>query len=204
MSATDAELLTAWAQGDRRSGATLLRRHFDALHRFFANKLGHASEIEDLVQQTLEGAVTARDRFRRDASFRTFLFAIARNVLIKYLRDRKPVDSLDTKSVSLADCGLGLSTVLGLRREQQLLLTGLRRIPIDSQVVLELYFWEQLPAAQVAEVLATSEAGVRGRLRKAKLELRAALDGLARDREELASTVDGLEQWAASLRMVWG
>ena len=57
-----------------------------------------------------------------------------------------------------------------------------------------------LSATQIAVVLDTSEAAIRGRLRKAKLELRAALDGLARNPEELISTFDGLERWAAELR----
>jgi RNA polymerase sigma factor (sigma-70 family) len=196
----DATLLRAWADGDRRSGAALLRRHFDALYRFFANKVGNAAEVEDLVQSTMMACVDARSRFRGDSSFRTFLFAIARNTLLKHLRDRKSDDALDLARTSLADCGLGLSTVLAVRREHELLLMALRHIGVDSQIVLELYYWEQLSANQIAEVLGTSEAAIRGRLRKAKLELRGALDGLARNGEELASTFDGLERWAAELR----
>lgn len=196
----DATLLQAWADGDRRSGAALLGRHFDALYRFFANKVGNAAEVEDLVQLTMMACVDARSRFRGDASFRTFLFAIARNTLLKHLRQRKPVDALDIAQSSVADCGLGLSTVLAVRREHELLLLALRHISVDSQIVLELFYWEQLNANQIAAVLETSEAAIRGRLRKAKLELRAALDGLARNPEELASTFEGLERWAAELR----
>jgi RNA polymerase sigma factor (sigma-70 family) len=202
-SRSDPELFTSWADGDRRAGAELLRRHFDALHRFFTNKVSATAEVEDLVQLTMMACVGARDRFRGDSSFRTFLFAIARHTLLKHLRDRKQTDALDADGESLADHGLGLSTVLGLRREQQLLLTGLRHISVDPQIVLELFYWEQLSATQLAAVLETSEAAIRGRLRKAKLELRAALDGLARDPQELASTLDGLDQWAASLRAQW-
>ena len=200
---SDAELLAAWAEGDRRSGAALLRRHFDALYRFFTNKVAAEAEAEDLVQQTMAACVEASGRYRGDASFRTFLFAIARNVLLKHIRDRKQVESIDAEGQSLADHGLGMSTALGLRREQQLLLTALRHVSIDSQVLLELYYWEQMSATQIAAVLNTSEAGVRGRLRKAKLELRAALDALARNPGELASTLDGLERWAADLRAHW-
>lgn len=196
---TDAELFAAWAGGDRRSGAALLRRHFDALHRFFSNKVASTAEAEDLVQQAMIACVEAHTRFRGDASFRTFLFAIARNTLLKHLRDRRSFDAL-ASDASLADCGLGASTALDLQREQQLLLTALRHVSVDSQIVLELYYWEQLSATEIAAVLATSEPAVRGRLRKAKLELRGALDSLARSPEELASTFDGLERWAASLR----
>lgn len=196
----DATLLQAWADGDRRSGAALLSRHFEALYRFFANKVGNAAEIEDLVQLTMMACVSAHSRFRGDSSFRTFLFAIARNTLLKHLRDRKPAATLDSAHATLAECGMGLSTVLAARREHELLLMALRHIGVDSQIVLELFYWEQLNANQIAAVLGTSEAAIRGRLRKAKLELRGALDGLARNPEELASTFDGLDRWAAELR----
>ncbi len=179
-----------------------MRRHFNALHRFFTNKVANAAEAEDLIQETMTAVVQAHAGFRGEASFRTFLFAIARNTLLKHLRDRRSYDPLATDT-SLADCGLGASTVMDLQREQQLLLTALRHTSVESQIVLELYYWEQLSANEIATVLATSEPAVRGRLRKAKLELRAALDQLARNPEELASTLDGLERWAAALRARW-
>lgn len=199
---TDAELLDAWATGDTMSGSRLFDRHYSSIYRFFANKLSAPSEIEDLVQQSLMACVESRVNFRGEASFRTFLFGIARNVLLRYLRDARK-HRVDEASTSLADCGLGVSTVLHLRREQQLLLTALRHIPIDSQIVLEMSYWEQMPAREIGEALGESEAAIRGRLRKAKLELRGALEGLARTRSELDSTIDGLEQWAEGVRAFW-
>lgn len=200
----DTALLAAWAGGDRSAGATLMRRHFDPLHRFFRNKVGRSDDVEDLVQQTMLACLDTRDRFRGDADFRAFVFGIARNTLLKYLRERYKRDVIDADELSLADCGLGISTALRARREQQLLLTALRHISIDAQIVLELRYWEQASAKQIAEALGVSVPTVRGQLREAKLELRAALDRLARDPGELASTVDGLEKWAASLRVQWG
>ena len=88
-------------------------------------------------------------------------------------------------------------------REQQLLLTALRNIPIDSQVVLEMTYWEQMAGKAIAEVLGESEAVIRGRLRKAKLELRGAIEALARTPDELSSTLDGLERWVGALRNYW-
>ncbi|PRQ01154.1 RNA polymerase sigma factor [Enhygromyxa salina] len=199
---TDAELLAAWAAGDTLSGSRLFDRHYSSVYRFFANKLPGPSEIEDLVQQTFMACIESRARYRGDASFRTFLFGIARNILLRYLRDARK-HSVDVASTSLADCGLGVTSVLHLRREQQLLLTALRHIPIDSQVVLEMSYWEQMPAREIGEALNESEAAIRGRLRKAKLELRGAVEGLARTRSELDSTLDGLEQWAEGVRAFW-
>jgi RNA polymerase sigma-70 factor (ECF subfamily) len=102
--------------------------------------------------------------------------------------------------VSAVDVGAGPTTVVGRRREQRLLLEALRRIPIDSQVVLELYYWEEMSASQTAKVLDIPEGTVRGRVRRAKELLRKELTRLARTQKELESTVGDLERWAASLR----
>jgi RNA polymerase sigma factor (sigma-70 family) len=199
----DAALLSAWAEGDARAGSRLFERHYRAVYRFFANKLASLAEVEDLVQQTFMATIDARARFRGDASFKAFLLAIARNLLLKHLRDRRKLESLDAGETSLADCGMGVSTAMQLRREQQLLLTALRHIPIDSQVVLEMTYWEQMGGKAIAEVLGESEAAIRGRLRKAKLELRGAIESLARTPDELSSTLDGLERWVGGLRNYW-
>jgi DNA-directed RNA polymerase specialized sigma24 family protein len=84
---SDQELLRAWRAGDREAGGTLFERHFAAIRRFFRNKVDH--QVEDLVQRTFTACVEARDRFRGDSSFRTYLFAIAHNVLRDHIRRRR-------------------------------------------------------------------------------------------------------------------
>lgn len=199
---TDAELLAAWAAGDGSAGEQLFERHYPAIYRFFVNKLSRPSEVEDLVQQSFMACIESRAAYRGDASFRSYLFGIARNILLKYLRNVR-THSVEPGSSSLADCGLGVSSLVHLRREQQVLLTALRAIPIDSQAVLEMSYWEQMPAREIAAVLNETEPAIRGRLRRAKAELRGAIEAVVRDPSELASTLDGLEDWAASLRAYW-
>lgn len=203
MDEDDAALLSAWGAGDGEAGSRLFTRHYHTVYRFFANKLSGLAAVEDLVQQCFMACIEARARYRGDASFRTFLLSIARNLLLKHLRDRHKHQTLDADEISLADCGLGASTVVGLQREQQLLLTALRRVPIDSQVVLEMNYWEHMSAKDIAAVLGETEPAIRGRLRKAKLELRGAVEALARTPDEVTSTIDGLERWADGLRNYW-
>jgi RNA polymerase sigma factor (sigma-70 family) len=195
----DRALVLAWKAGDRTAGTVLIRRHLPAMHRFFANKVDTASEVEELVQRTFTACAEGIDRFRADASFRTWLFAIARNVLGLWIRARQRAE-VELDSMSIVDLGAGLSTALAAAREQKLLLQALRHIPLESQILLELYYWEDLSAAKLGEVFGVPEGTIRGRIRAAKLDLRAALDGFARAGEDVESTVAGLEDWARSLR----
>ncbi|MCX4246764.1 RNA polymerase sigma factor [Paraliomyxa miuraensis] len=197
---TDLELLDAWRAGDLTAGDKLFNRHFAAIHRFFRNKIV-ADGLEDLVQQTFAACVEGRERFRSDSSFKTYLFGVAHNLLRDHYRaQRREPEVLDFGQSSAVDMGAGPSTVVGKRREERLLLEALRAIPLDSQIVLELYYWEEMSASQTAVVLGIPEGTVRGRVRKAKELLRKELAKLARSPQELETTVGNLERWAANLR----
>jgi RNA polymerase sigma factor (sigma-70 family) len=196
---TDVELLNRWRDGDLGAGDELFNRHFTSVHRFFRNKVQEEA-LEDLVQQTFMASVEGRERFRSDSTFRTYLFGVAHNLLRDHYRRQRKVEVLDFGETSVEDVRVGPNTLIGRRQEQRLLLEALRRIPIDSQIVLELYYWEELSASQTAAVLGIPEGTVRGRVRKAKALLKKKLTVLARSAADLESTVQDLEGWAASLR----
>lgn len=197
---TDLELLDAWRSGDLSAGDELFNRHFVPIHRFFRNKIDEDG-LEDLVQQTFMACVEGRERFRSDSTFKTYLFGVANNLLRDHYRaQRKEPEKIDFGTSSAIDVGAGPSTVVGRRREERLLLEALRNIPLDSQVVLELYYWEEMSASQIAAILRIPEGTVRGRVRKAKEVLKKELAKLARSPKELETTVGNLERWAAALR----
>jgi RNA polymerase sigma factor (sigma-70 family) len=198
---SDADLFERWCGGDERSGSALFDRHFTAVARFFRNKV--ADEFEDLVQQTFTACLESRDRFRRDSSFRTYLFAIANNILRNHYRSRRR-DRIDLDEVSVHDLAPGPSTIMGKAREQQLLVESLRRIPIELQVILELYYWEDMTAKAISEVVGDSEYTIRNRLRRGKELLRRQMEAIAGDAALLESTWGGLERWAAELKAAGG
>ena len=195
----DEELLDAWRGGDAEAGNELFERHFEGVCRFFRNKL--ADGVEALLQRTFLACVESKDRFRGDASFRTYLFTIARNELYTYLtRSSRDHARIEPHEISAFDLGPTPSSIVARRKEQRMLLEALRRIPLDHQVALELYYWEELPASELARVLAIPEGTVRTRLRRAKSLLEQALRDLGSPAPDLASTMAGLEDWARSLR----
>jgi RNA polymerase sigma-70 factor (ECF subfamily) len=194
----DAELLEAWAAGDQEAGERLFERHFESVARFFRNKLPADTAHEDLIQQTFLGCVEAKARFRGDASFRSFLFAIARNQLSKHWRTRSR-DRLDFQTVSAVELDPSPSAVLARDREQRRLLQALRRIPLDHQVALELHYWEAMTAAEIATVLELPLGTAKTRLRRAKQLLEVELAALVSGTKPAEPTGTGLETWAREL-----
>ncbi|HWB75073.1 MAG TPA: RNA polymerase sigma factor [Nannocystaceae bacterium] len=196
----DFTLLEAWRGGDEQAGRDLFERYFDAVYRFFRNKVDDAAE--DLVQQTFMGLVQGKDRFRGDASFRTYVFMIARKRLYTYLRERdRNKDPVEVSTTSVADLGLvSPSRAVLVRQEQQLLLQALRRLPIEMQVALELFYWEELGVGEIADVLETPVGTVKSRLQRARARLDEIIGELSNSEELLRSTLDNFEKWARELQ----
>lgn len=205
---SDAELLESWQDGDREAGNQLVDRHFDAITRFFRNKVCSDDDVAELVGQTFLGCTTGKDRFRGDASVRQYLYAIAQNVLRKYIRARykRSHELLDFATVCVQELApASLSSIVAHKREAQSLVQALREIPVEDQVVLELMYFEGLSGSELASVLGVPEGTVRGRLARGKQRLRERVAVLlASAPQRPAVTPEQLDAWAASLRREQG
>ena len=195
----DFELLDRWRQGDLGAGNQLLKRHFDALYRFFTNKV--ADHADDLIQATMMACVRGRDSFRKECGFRAYLFVVARHELYRWIRkNNRSREVFDPSLVSVAALGPSPSSALARRKEQRLLLQALRRIPVELQIVLELHYWESMSTRELAEVMEIPQGTVKSRLRRAREMLEVAMTEISDSQSELRSTLDNLDRWVAGIR----
>jgi RNA polymerase sigma-70 factor (ECF subfamily) len=171
---TDLELLARWRAGDAGAGEQLCGRHFADIYRFFEHKI--PGEADDLTQQTFLSCVKARDQFRAASSFRTYLFTIARNVFYMRLRATPRHQHVDLDVSSLDELVSSPSRELGRQQELARVRAGLRRLPVEQQVLLELHYWHELDAAALAELHETSAGAIRVRLLHARRALRSVLE----------------------------
>lgn len=171
----DAQLLRAWGGGDDRAGATLYRRHFDALYRFFRTKA--PDDYEDLIQTTMLECVRSKDRFRGEAPFRAFLFGVARHTLLHHFRSRfRDRLDFDSSRSSVADLDPRPSTIAARNAENHRLLEAMRTIPMDLQIVLEMHYWEEMGTKELSATLEIPQGTVKSRLRRAREALREVLE----------------------------
>lgn len=169
----DLTLLTRWTAGDAAAGRDLVRRHFDEVYRFFEHKVG--GDADDLVQRTFTAIVESRERFRGMSSFRTYLFAIARNQLYAYLRRMPRAEHVDFEATSIAALVTSLGGRLDRAREIEVLRAVLRQLSAEQQLLLELHYWHELDAAALAEVFGVPPGAIRVRLSRARSALRARM-----------------------------
>lgn len=196
----DLELVQAWRRGDNAAGSELFERHFDAIYGFFVAKVGSAAD--DLVQQTFIACTRARDGYRGEASFRAYLFAIARHELYHFVEKRVlDRNCRELGEFSLCDLGTSPSAALARKDDERRLLEALRRLPLDQQIVVELYYFERLRGRDLVAALELPEGTIRSRLRLALSRLRRELAELPASARELSTTLTQLGDWARGLRL---
>jgi RNA polymerase sigma-70 factor (ECF subfamily) len=190
--ADDTTLLELWRSGDADAGQQLIRRYFASVYGFFHTKC--PAQADDLVQATFMACVAAKDRFRGDASFRTFLFAIARNQLFTALSAaHRAATKLDFEVSSIAELVSTPGTKLARVEEHRQVVQALQQLPVEQQVLLEMHYWQELEIAELAVILELNAAAVRQRLHRARVALQDVL--VRRLPEQRTEIVEKLDRW---------
>lgn len=194
----DLELLRAWGKGDTAAGDELVGRYFERVYVFFDGKVGNG--VEDLTQRTFLACLEAHARIDERGSFRAYLFGIARKQLLQHYarvhRDDNPPPEASNAELPM----VSPSHAIADREQQRLLLRALRKLPLDLQLAIELFYWEELGIDELASVLEIPGGTVKSRLFRAKQLLREHIEQLAGSPMLRESTIASFEEWAKRLR----
>jgi RNA polymerase sigma-70 factor (ECF subfamily) len=193
---TDLALLDRWRGGDAEAGQALFQRHFDSIYGFFETKC--EADADELVQSTFLACLRARDQFRKESSFRTYLFTIARHELYRVLRGRQRDGArLDFELSSIAELVSTPGTRIARNQEHRQLVEALRALPVEQQTLLELHYWEDMDIAALADVFEMPQPTIRTRLHRARKALRERMAENAPPR--VLETLESMDVWARGL-----
>lgn len=158
----DSDLLPALREGDRRAFDQLIRRHQRGVWRVVQRYLRNEADTADVVQQAFVRALRALGSFRGAATLRSWLFRIAINCALSWIRDHKrevPTEPGDLSSLdgdSPAHEPTALSQ-LETRDRGEALRSAVARLPPKQKLVLELRVFDDLSFREVAELAECSE-----------------------------------------------
>jgi RNA polymerase sigma-70 factor (ECF subfamily) len=190
---TDEALAVRAAAGDEVAFEVIVRRYQGRVFRLASRLTGSEADAGDVLQETFLRAYRGLPSFRGASRFGTWLYRIATNAALAHrrARSRRPSESLesylprfDEEGVHLATpAELRVATRLDERLDRQALAekarAGIERLPDLYREAFVLRDLEEMPTAEVAEVLGLEPAAVRQRVHRARLMLRGYLDDLA-------------------------
>ncbi|HZZ85165.1 MAG TPA: RNA polymerase sigma factor [Anaeromyxobacteraceae bacterium] len=174
---TDEALVTRYQRGDVAAFEALLDRHRQGVFRFLRRFVGDAARADDLAQDCWMRFIGAAPRWKASGSFKTWLYAVARNLATDAARRTAHRDHEPLERTAGRD---GKEPAAGAPEGDVLLRAALERaiaaLPEDQREVFLLREYEGLSFAEVAEVTAALLPTVKSRMRYALEALRRALD----------------------------
>lgn len=106
--------------------------------RYLMGLTRNADLAEDLLSETFCTALTALDDFRGDGSVKSWLFTIARNKWLDYLRKRSPISDIDLTEIYIADTAPGPEQIAQYKEAAQRLQELLSREDQRTQTIVKM------------------------------------------------------------------
>lgn len=187
--AADVELVRRAKAGDLAAFETLVSRHERQIYTLAWRLLQNQHDAEDVTQQAFLSALEGLAGFREEASFATWLNRIATYAALKVIRKRKGLDTVSLEATTepsedydsiprpeyIADWRESPERLVERNEIRELLDAALIELDDKHRLVFLLRDVEGLSGAETAATLGLTEANVKVRLLRARLQLREHL-----------------------------
>ncbi|MBE6812939.1 MAG: RNA polymerase sigma factor [Ruminococcaceae bacterium] len=169
------ELYRRFLQGDNDALGALVNIYNERLILFLYGFVKDSACAEDLAADTFLYLLVKKPSFRQESAFKTWLFRIAQNKAIDFLRKQKryPEISLDNIKTDLPSSDLPELRLLQEERNRKLYI-ALQKLPGQYRTVLQLLYFEEMTYKQAGAVLRMSEKQIRNLSYNARNSLREA------------------------------
>ncbi len=170
----DAMLMLEAAGGSEGALRILVEKWKNPLMNYFYRSVCDVHISEDLAQQTFINLWKARAGYSASAKFSTYLFYIARRVLISRYRkeSRRRVSACDPADL---DCQVDGRESLDVGELEELFYLALKELPENQRTAILLLKQQELSYEQIAETMGASVQAVKTWVHRARLALREVL-----------------------------
>ena len=180
--AADLELAQRCRRGDAAAFEELYRAHSGRIYNLVLRMAGSAQEAEDLLQEVFLQAHRKLGSFRGDSSLGTWLYRLAVNQCLDVLRGRqtrmaRATDSIDADGAFEPVAAMPAVPTAISRLDLE---RAIARLPDGCRAAFVLHDVEGFEHNEVARLLGVSEGTSKSQVHKARMKLRAMLNGATR------------------------
>jgi RNA polymerase sigma-70 factor (ECF subfamily) len=179
----DAELMARVKSGDDDSFRLLLDRHRQPIVQFISRMVRNQAVAEELAQEVFLRVYRSRETYAPTAKFTTWLFRLATNVTLNWLRDHRPERSeapLDSAidgrpTLDPADQSRSIEQDLVRESRQREIREAIAALPEKQRAAVLMHKYDELGYGQIAKVLGCTDSAVKSLLFRAYESLRSRL-----------------------------
>lgn len=178
---TDEDLMSAFQSGDDAAFEQLYTRYQRPIYQYIYRRLVDGARAEELTQEVFMGLIRSRGSWRREASFKTYVYRIAFNQCASEarradFRANEPLERPDGSSVDVESPGPLPDGQASSRQEAVLVAEALDELDSDQREAIMLREYQGLSYDEIAEVLGVAVGTVKSRIFRGKLELKKLLE----------------------------
>jgi RNA polymerase sigma factor (sigma-70 family) len=172
----DTRLVEAAKSGDKAAFGELIEQYEAMVYRALYRSVGDGEIAHDLMQETFLQAYLSLDALRHPAYFKSWLYGIAVNVARSHLRSRRNALSLDTMMGGIVpDFEPSPEEIAEQMELRRTVFNAVERLSPLNRAAVMLFYYEDFSLREAAEILNISQAAMKGRLHKARQQLKQHL-----------------------------
>lgn len=175
----DQALVQGFLDGEEGAAEELVRRYQKKIYALAYRMVYDMENAKDITQRVFTNAIQGLRDFRKESSFKNWLYTIAMNLCLnERKKDRYSHDELDD---SIASNEKGVLTSLIDREEKDRIRAGIQDLPERQRAALVLRVYEQLSCKETASVMGCTEGAVKAHYHHAVRKLREMIKGRTED-----------------------
>ncbi len=160
MEQDELQIIQEYKAGELSAFGQLYDRYVQALYAFVFYRVSNRQVAEDLTSEVFFKALQAMPKFDpKRASFKTWLFQIARNRVIDYYRTNKPTEDIETAATVPASSNITAELETAEDREYIQKLLG--QLPLDQRDLVIMRIWDELSYREIAELTNQNEGTLK-------------------------------------------
>lgn len=181
----DQDLVARAREGDTRAFDALILKYGDKLYGLVYNMTSHKEDTHDLLQDIFARAYQSLPKFRGNSTFYTWIYQIAVNLTLNFLKKRKrragpslnDPDSAVQRDPALIDTNRDADPErqTNLKELQVKLNEAMQKLSEPHRMVVTMFDIQGMSHGEIARILSTSEGTIRSRLHYAHLQLQSTL-----------------------------
>jgi RNA polymerase sigma-70 factor (ECF subfamily) len=182
----DAQWMRRVQEGETSLLKVLVERHRRPLVGYLYRMVQVEAVAEDLAQETFLRVYKSRHRYRPAAKFTTWLYRIAANLALNWLRDHRNerwgehLESEKVKVHQMPDGRPGIEQLLIRAAELNEIRSAILSLPPRQRSAIVLHKYHGMPHAQIAKAMGTTEKAIRSLMFRGYGALRQRLAHLGR------------------------
>ncbi|MDD4990127.1 MAG: RNA polymerase sigma factor [Candidatus Pacebacteria bacterium] len=167
---SDAQLIADYLKGDEKTFEILVKRYLKPIYSFVYKNIGNPAEAENITQDVFVKIWKNLKKFNKQKNFKSWIFTIAKNASIDFLRKKKPMASLDFNEP--IDCEISPEQKAYNKSKEDFLTNSLTNLSPKYKEVLVLRYQSNFTFRKIAEELDKPINTVKSWHRRGLLALR--------------------------------